>query len=343
MPEMKDLSVSYSLLREFADFLVNLANYKRFSKKPRWAELDVFSREMTSEAHERLTPTLRADLKLFVKDTVLYTYPFYAPSVMERVADYGGYAALTADMDGGEYIKFFLDSNGDEVPGKTDDERMENLADILKRVDQGEQVLESYRELKRYPDEQLRRARSFLDRMYKEFFRPNENRIEEFLRKKAADHGLLRQKDPEVFEKELVRITLEEGGRGEIEYRYQVGYMSHNRIEYTPRGNRVLVHYSYLMESAFDPSWMDERMGELFKALSDESRLAIVRALSEKPRYAAELAGELNLTRGTLSHHMSILNRFDIFRVELGERKRVYFSLDKEKLSKYLQRFLDLL
>jgi DNA-binding transcriptional ArsR family regulator len=335
--------VSYSLLREFADFLGNLAYYKRFTRKDSRVEPDRFTREITACAHDHLTPSQRADLKLFVKDTVLYTYPFYAPSVMDRAPDYPAFAAMTNNMDGGEYIRFFLDSNGDEIPGGSDDERMEALEEILGRVDQGEQVLESYREMKRYPIELLSRVRIFFDRIYREYFKPHEKGIEEVLQKKARDHEAIRQKDPAGFEKELVKISLEDFARGELEYRYQVGYMTGNRLEYTPRGSLVLVHYSFQLEQAFDPARLDERMGELFKALSDESRLAIVRALAERPRYAAELADELNLTRGTLSHHMAMLSRFDIFRVELKERKRLYYSLDKERLGRYFDRFMTVL
>jgi len=332
--------VSYSLLREFADFLSNLAHYKRFTRKDSWVEPDRLTRDITSYAHEHLTPSQRADLKLFVKDTVLYTYPLYAPTVMEAAADYPAYAALTKGMDGQEYIRFFLDSNENEVSGGTDEERMEALEEILTRVDQGERVLESYLELKRFPDELLPRIRIFFDRMYGEYFKPHVNRIEEVLLQKARDHEAIRQNDPAAFEKELVKISLDDYARGDLEYRYQVGYMCGNRLDYTPRGKSVLVHYSFQLEQSFDPACLDERMGDLFKALSDESRLAILRALAERPRYAAELAEELSLTRGTLSHHMTILARFDIFRVELKERKRLYYRLDKERLGRYFDRFM---
>ncbi len=332
--------ISYSLLREFVEFLENLAHYKNFASRNGWSEPDVFIREIVGNANRDLTPSMKADLKLLVKDTILYTYPLYAPDVMGWAASFSEYSTRWQKMDAQEYITFFLDNNGDELIGEDDDGKMKALEALLSEVGQGDKVLTAYQELKRYPEEQINRARSFFSRLYEEYFQPYESRIESFLKSKARNHEILRKENPDQFEKELIKISLDTAKGGELVFDYLVSYLAGGRLFYTLRGTNVLVCYNYQMEKSFDPSLRKVASLDFFKALADDSRLSIIRALAEKPRYSTELAKELNLTRGTLSHHMGILNRFNIFQVEMGESKRVYYSLDKKKLEDILNRFI---
>ena len=48
---------------------------------------------------------------------------------------------------------------------------------------------------------------------------------------------------------------------------------------------------------------------ELFKALSDPSRRAIIQLLKERARTPSELLEKLNISQPTLSHHLDILKR----------------------------------
>lgn len=46
---------------------------------------------------------------------------------------------------------------------------------------------------------------------------------------------------------------------------------------------------------------------EIFKALSDENRIIILKLLNSKEMNAAQLLAELDITQPTLSHHTKIL------------------------------------
>ncbi|MGE5630457.1 MAG: ArsR/SmtB family transcription factor [Caulobacteraceae bacterium] len=78
----------------------------------------------------------------------------------------------------------------------------------------------------------------------------------------------------------------------------------------------------------------------MFKALADETRLNIIKLLSERPWYGNELAQKLKLSNSTISYHMSMLivNGF----VESSrEDNRYYFSMDINKVKKILCDALD--
>lgn len=52
---------------------------------------------------------------------------------------------------------------------------------------------------------------------------------------------------------------------------------------------------------------MDREVVSIFKALSDENRIRILRMLRSGEKCACKLLEELNISQPTLSHHMKIL------------------------------------
>ncbi len=70
---------------------------------------------------------------------------------------------------------------------------------------------------------------------------------------------------------------------------------------------------------------------QLFKALSDETRLNILRLLSKRPWYGNEIAEKLNISNSTVTHHMATLilnNLVSSYRQEY----RIYFKFNPKKL-----------
>ena len=51
----------------------------------------------------------------------------------------------------------------------------------------------------------------------------------------------------------------------------------------------------------------DKRIAQVFKALSDENRIQIMKLLRTGEKCACKLLEELNISQPTLSHHMKIL------------------------------------
>jgi DNA-binding transcriptional ArsR family regulator len=69
------------------------------------------------------------------------------------------------------------------------------------------------------------------------------------------------------------------------------------------------------------------RWAALYTALSDPSRLKIVRLLGERPHYGQELAAALGMSTATISHHLDALNKTGALALE-RRAHRTYFTLD---------------
>lgn len=77
---------------------------------------------------------------------------------------------------------------------------------------------------------------------------------------------------------------------------------------------------------------MRSSLTEIFKVLSDENRLKIVKALAKESMCANELLEGLGISQPTLSHHMKILT--DAGLVEPRKQKtQVYYDLNREQVS----------
>ena len=79
-----------------------------------------------------------------------------------------------------------------------------------------------------------------------------------------------------------------------------------------------------------------ERWAALYTALGDPSRLKIVRALVERPRYGQELAVDLGMSTATISHHLGALNKAGVLAME-RRAHRTYFTLDARALQALLR------
>ncbi|MCH5303650.1 MAG: winged helix-turn-helix transcriptional regulator [Ruminococcus sp.] len=83
----------------------------------------------------------------------------------------------------------------------------------------------------------------------------------------------------------------------------------------------------------------EKRTAEIFKALSDENRIRILKLLQSGEKCACVLLDSLKITQPTLSHHMKILCDSAIV-VGRKEGKWTHYSISPEGAStavKYLQ------
>ncbi len=71
---------------------------------------------------------------------------------------------------------------------------------------------------------------------------------------------------------------------------------------------------------------MTQEMVVVFKALSDENRIRILKMLSSGEKCACKLLEELNITQPTLSHHMKILCHAQIIKSR-KEGKWMHYSI----------------
>ena len=71
----------------------------------------------------------------------------------------------------------------------------------------------------------------------------------------------------------------------------------------------------------------EREMAQVFKVLSDENRIRILKQLRTGEKCGCELLEELKITQPTLSHHMKILCDCDIVKSR-REGKWMYYTID---------------
>jgi DNA-binding transcriptional ArsR family regulator len=77
---------------------------------------------------------------------------------------------------------------------------------------------------------------------------------------------------------------------------------------------------------------------KLFKALSDGTRLEILRLLEDNQRTVGEFVGNFNLSQPTISRHLSVLKEADLV-VDQRQGQNVIYRLNDEALSTSMREF----
>ena len=83
------------------------------------------------------------------------------------------------------------------------------------------------------------------------------------------------------------------------------------------------------------------RQQEVFKAMADPTRRAILKRLQSGPLTAGEIGGAFDMTSASLSHHFNVLKRADLVRTERRGQYIVY-SLNSTVFEDLARMLLDL-
>ena len=86
----------------------------------------------------------------------------------------------------------------------------------------------------------------------------------------------------------------------------------------------------------------DKKIATVFKALCDENRVKIIRALQNGEKCACKLLQEINVSQPTLSHHMKILKDSGVVKIK-KDGKWSFYTLSEDMLievSNYLRRIV---
>lgn len=76
-----------------------------------------------------------------------------------------------------------------------------------------------------------------------------------------------------------------------------------------------------------------DKVSQVFKIISDRTRLEILRAIIKEPTYGKLLAEKLNLTTATISHHVEVLKSINLI-VEKRNKNIKYFVANEQEIKK---------
>jgi DNA-binding transcriptional ArsR family regulator len=74
------------------------------------------------------------------------------------------------------------------------------------------------------------------------------------------------------------------------------------------------------------------------KILADPTRFKLIQILAERNHYVDKLAEMCNVSKSTISHHLSLLAECELVD-KIRENKKVFYSLKKERLERFLNVF----
>ena len=82
------------------------------------------------------------------------------------------------------------------------------------------------------------------------------------------------------------------------------------------------------------------RLAEVFKALSDPSRVRIISALSQSELCVYDLSAALGMSQSAVSHQLRSLRELHLVRYR-KEGRHVYYQLDDEHIAELFRRGLE--
>lgn len=83
-------------------------------------------------------------------------------------------------------------------------------------------------------------------------------------------------------------------------------------------------------------------INDAFKALSDPTRRKIIHLLREKDRSAGEIADQFNMTKPSISHHLSALKNAKLIQDERNGQNLIY-SLNTLAVQEVMGWFLEII
>lgn len=82
------------------------------------------------------------------------------------------------------------------------------------------------------------------------------------------------------------------------------------------------------------------RLAEIFRALSDPSRIRIISALADMEMNVGALAEQVGISESAVSHHLRGLRQMRLVRAR-KEGRQVFYTLDDEHIADLYRRGLD--
>jgi len=80
-------------------------------------------------------------------------------------------------------------------------------------------------------------------------------------------------------------------------------------------------------------------MNSLFKALNDPTRREILEMLKEGDMTAGDIAARFNMTKPSISHHLTLLKQADLV-IDIRKGQFIYYSLNATVLDDIIRWFM---
>ena len=293
--------------------------------------------EWCSEGEKTMSPFLLNDISLIIEKTILVSvFLFLLAHENEEIETVDDFLAALTDLSPENFkdriFTEIFDSAEEEI---TREKIYKVLIDdgLHPGYDPGEEADLLVGFLKQPGDFMIRLHRTCSD-FYKQVYMPGRRKLDAIYREKFEWH----------------KNRLSEGNE---KYLQQLGLSSFIKENFG--SDEPVIYYSFFADNETSTFWKaktvvigggtDQRIlhysarnkaDTFFSCFGDPKRLEILRLTAIRPWYSTELAEYFDVKPATLSYHMNKLVEAELLHIQNGEARRFYYTLNKEKLSDYL-------
>ena len=234
-------------------------------------------------------------------------------------------------LDNEDLIRMTYEYYEVELPLDSD---VQEISRVLSQA-YSEEIASSFIQVKNSPEEYKSHIVNSFENFYSLFFQPYEEKVYTLMEEKLKSHLILFEKSPIDF---INTIGL--GDYSKIVAKYNTiklysSYFVDLGLFYFYLEDKFIIFYGKTIEHRFSNKENLDFSKSLFKALSDDRRVEIIRLTSKRPWYNKELAEHFNLSTATLSYHLNLLLDLGILNFEPSViNNRYYYSTNLENLEK---------
>ena len=233
-------------------------------------------------------------------------------------------------LEANELIRLIFNRFDIDLPFNSDDVLIKNA--LMNRYDE-ERAL-NFILIKNHPEEYKNKVIEVYETFYRLYYEPFEEKVYKFMEEKCRKHNELFQKDPIDFLNTIGLADYTEFITKEKKLRMIESFYIDLGLFHYYVDDTFVILFGHSIEHKFNHKLNQEQCINLFKALSDETRLEIIRITSKRPWYNRELADYFNLSTATLSYHLNLLLNLGILNFEPSIKNRYYYTTNKKNLKK---------
>ena len=233
-------------------------------------------------------------------------------------------------LEASELIRLIFNRFDIDLPFNSDDVLIKNA--LMNRYDE-ERAL-NFILIKNHPEEYKNKVIEVYETFYRLYYEPFEEKVYKFMEEKCRKHNELFQKDPIDFLNTIGLADYTEFITKEKKLRMIESFYIDLGLFHYYVDDTFVILFGHSIEHKFNHKLNQEQCINLFKALSDETRLEIIRITSKRPWYNRELADYFNLSTATLSYHLNLLLNLGILNFEPSIKNRYYYTTNKKNLKK---------
>lgn len=286
-------------------------------------------KEWLNYIDKNISPYLKNDF-LFVTTSILGLLDVCFLTILENnLSEPSCLISYIQNMDENFLIKSLYDYYDVDILVDSNDNKM--LEELVKS--NNEEIARNFMYIKNNPLEYKNKVIDCLQKFYDLYYAPFENEVYESMQNHLQKHNELFNDNPVSFVNLIGIGDYSSRVKSVEDIDLYVSYYIDYGMFYYNIDNKIIMCYGKTIKDRFNREKEVEIYKSLFKALSDDKRIEILKITSKRPWYNKELASYFNLTTATLSYHLNLLLDIGVLDFEPSIiNNRYYYTANKERL-----------